>query len=200
MIAIIDYGMGNLRSVQKALENSGASACIVASPQDILKADKLVLPGVGAMKPAMDRLEALKLVEPIKAFVASKKPFLGICLGFQLLADSSTEGGLIKGLGILPATVERFPDTVKVPQMGWNQLNVVQKNCPMYKGIENGAYVYFCHSYYVKPKDPSVNATLTDYGMPYSSSVCAGNVWAAQFHPEKSQAVGLAILRNFVNL
>jgi glutamine amidotransferase len=200
MIAIIDYGMGNLRSVQKALESAGASARIVASPDEIRQADKLVLPGVGAMKPAMDRLQELKLIESIKAFVASKKPFLGICLGFQLLADSSTEGGLIKGLGILPGVVERFPDTVKVPQMGWNQLRVVQKDCPMYKGINDGAYVYFCHSYYVKPMDPSVNATLTDYGIAYSSSVCADNVWAAQFHPEKSQAVGLAILRNFAKL
>jgi len=200
MIAIIDYGMGNLRSVQKALESTGASARIVTSFQEIGQADKLVLPGVGAMKPAMDRLQELKLIGPIRDFVASKKPFLGICLGFQLLADSSTEGGLIKGLGILPGVVERFADTVKVPQMGWNQLRVVQKDCPMYKGIKDGAYVYFCHSYYVKPKDPSVNATLTDYGITYSSSVCVGNVWAAQFHPEKSQAVGLAILRNFAEL
>ncbi len=200
MIAIIDYGMGNLRSVQKALESAGTSARIVTSAQEILLAEKLVLPGVGAMKPAMDRLQELDLIEPIKAFVASRKPFLGICLGFQLLADSSTEGGLVKGLGILPGTVERFPDTVKVPQMGWNQLRIVQKDCPMYKGIDDGAYVYFCHSYYVKPKDPSANATLTDYGISYSSSVCAGNVWAAQFHPEKSQSIGLAILRNFTNL
>ncbi len=200
MIAIVDYGMGNLCSVQKALESAGASACIVTSAKEISKAEKLVLPGVGAMKPAMDRLCELKLVDPIKAFAASKKPFLGICLGFQLLMDSSTEGGLIEGLGILPGTVERFSKTVKAPQMGWNQLNVVQKNCPMYQGIENGAHVYFCHSYYVKPKDPSQTATLTDYGICYSSSVCAGNVWAAQFHPEKSQSVGLAILRNFVNL
>ena len=199
MIAIIDYGMGNLRSVQKALESAGASACIVTSAEEIRHADKLVLPGVGAMKPAMERLEALKLVEPIKAFVASKKPFLGICLGFQLLADSSTEGGLIKGLGILPGTVERFSSALKVPQMGWNQLKIVQKDAAMYRGIQDGAYVYFCHSYYVKPRNPSVNATLTDYGIEYCSSVCAGNVWGAQFHPEKSQTVGLAILRNFVN-
>jgi glutamine amidotransferase len=200
MIAIIDYGMGNLRSVQKALESAGASARIVTSPDEILQADKLVLPGVGAMKPAMDRLQELKLVEPIKAFVASKKPFLGICLGFQLLADSSTEGGLIPGLGILPGTVERFPNTVKVPQMGWNQLRRAQKNCPMYKGVDDGVNVYFCHSYYVRPKDAAVTATLTDYGIAYTSSVCVDNVWGAQFHPEKSQAVGLAILRNFVSL
>jgi len=200
MIAIIDYGMGNLRSVQKALESAGASARIVASPREIAQADKLVLPGVGAMKPAMDRLQELALIEPIKVFVASKKPFLGICLGFQLLADSSTEGGLVKGLGLLPGVVERFPDTVKVPQMGWNQLRLVQKDCPMYKGINDGAHVYFCHSYYVKPKDPSVNATLTDHGITYSSSVCTDNIWAVQFHPEKSQAVGLVLLRNFATL
>lgn len=200
MIAIIDYGMGNLRSVQKALESAGAEARIVTSADEIGRADKLVLPGVGAMRPAMDRLEELKLPDPIRAFVKSGKPFLGICLGFQLLADSSTEGGLVKGLGILPGTVERFPDSVKVPQMGWNQIRLVRKDAPMYKGVNDGAYVYFCHSYYVKPRDPSVNATLTDHGVTYSSSVCAGNIWAAQFHPEKSQSVGLAILRNFAAL
>jgi glutamine amidotransferase len=199
MIAIIDYGMGNLRSVQKALEHAGAATSIVTSKDDILRADKLVLPGVGAMKPAMDKLQELGLIEPIKAFIKTGKPFLGICLGYQLLFDSSTEGGDIKGLGILPGTVERFPSTVKVPQMGWNQLSISQKNSPMFKGIENGVSVYFCHSYYVKPKDPAIAATMTEHGLTYASSVCAGNIWGVQFHPEKSQATGLKLLENFVS-
>ena len=198
MIAIIDYGMGNLRSVAKALESAGATTRIVTSPADIKKADKLVLPGVGAMKPAMDRLKELKLIEPIQDYIVAGKPFLGICLGFQLLFESSTEGGLIEGLGVLTGTVERFADTVKVPQMGWNRLRIEQKDSRMYAGIDDGAYVYFCHSYYVKPANPQVIATTTAYGISYASSVCAGNIWGVQFHPEKSQAVGAAILRNFV--
>lgn len=199
MIAVIDYGMGNLRSVQKALEHAGATASIVTSKEEILKADKLVLPGVGAMKPAMERLQELELIDPIKSFIVTGKPFLGICLGYQLLFDSSTEGGQVKGLGILPGTVERFASSVKVPQMGWNQLSIVQKNAVMFNGIADGAYVYFCHSYYVMPKDPAVIATTTDYGLIYASSVCAGNIWGVQFHPEKSQSVGLKLLENFVS-
>lgn len=198
MIAIIDYGMGNLRSVQKALEKAGACARIVSGPEDILKAEKLVLPGVGAMKPAMDRLNELGLIAPIKTYLQSGKPFLGICLGFQLLFDTSTEGGVVQGLGILRGTVERFPDTVKVPQMGWNQLQVTQKSCPMYAALPEGASVYFCHSFYVKPLDPSISATMTTHGVIYTSSVCTQNIWGVQFHPEKSQTVGLSILRNFV--
>ncbi len=197
MIAIIDYGIGNLRSVQKALEASGAQTRLVTSPADVAAADKLVLPGVGAIRPAMDRLEELGLVEAIKAFTASGKPFLGICLGLQLLFDTSSEGGMVKGLGILRGTVERFPDAVKVPQMGWNSLHIARRDGPMYRGVVEGAFVYFCHSYYVRPRDASVQATLTDYGLTYVSSVCAGNVWGVQFHPEKSQEVGLKILENF---
>ena len=197
MIAIIDYGMGNLRSVQKALEASGARTRLVTSPADAAAADKLVLPGVGAIRPAMDRLEELGLVEAIRAFTASGKPFLGICLGLQLLFDTSSEGGMVKGLGILRGTVERFPDAVKVPQMGWNSLHIARRDSPMYRGVEEGAFVYFCHSYYVRPWDASVQATLTDYGVTYASSVCAGNVWGVQFHPEKSQEAGLKILENF---
>ncbi len=198
MIAIIDYGMGNLRSVQKALESAGASARIVTSADDVVNASKLVLPGVGAMKPAIDKLEELGLIAPIKSFVASGKPFLGICLGFQLLFDSSTEGGDVKGLGIVPGTVERFPITVKAPQMGWNQLEIVKKDCAMFNGIKDGAFVYFCHSYYTAPKDKAAVSTTTEYGLTFASSVCKGNVWGVQFHPEKSQAVGLRMLENFV--
>ena len=198
MIGIVDYGMGNLRSVQKALENVGASTRIVTRLCDFEEVDKLVLPGVGAMKPAMEKLEELRFVDVIRSFVGAGRPFLGICLGFQLLFDVSREGGDVKGLGILHGSVERFPDTLKVPQMGWNQLRILQADCPMYKGVRDGAYVYFAHSYYVKPAELKAAATLTDYGFPYTSSVCQGKVWGAQFHPEKSQAVGLRILENFV--
>jgi glutamine amidotransferase len=198
MIAIIDYGMGNLRSVQKALESVGADARIVKTPQDVTKADKLVLPGVGACKPAMARLVELKLTDPIKEFVSSGKPFLGICLGYQLLFDSCTEGGFVKTLGIIPGTVERFPGTVKVPQMGWNSLQVTTNGRPMFAGVEDGEFVYFCHSYFTKPVDEKIAASWTDYGLRYASSVRMGKVWGVQFHPEKSQTVGLAILKNFI--
>ena len=200
MIAIIDYGMGNLRSVEKALEAAGGSASIVSRPEDILKADKLVLPGVGAIKPAMDRLKELCLVDPIKAYVDSGKPFLGICLGFQLLFESSTEGGDVKGLGILPGTVERFESSVKVPQMGWNTIQITPNGQPMFKGVSDGSFVYFCHSYFVNPKAKGMTATFTDYGIKYTSSICCKNIWGTQFHPEKSQTVGLAILKNFESL
>jgi imidazole glycerol-phosphate synthase subunit HisH len=201
MIAIIDYEMGNLRSVQKALEKSGAKDVrVTADPAVIAAAAKIVLPGVGAVKPAMARLDELGLSSLVKEQVASSKPFLGICLGFQLLFDASTEGGLVKTLGILPGTVERFPDTVKVPQMGWNSLRITQPGCMMYRGIKDLSFVYFCHSYYCKPKDRQATATETDYGLTYTSSVCYKNIWGVQFRPEKSQNVGLATLSNFVSL
>lgn len=190
-----------MRSVEKALERVGApEVCVTSDPGRIAAAEKLVLPGVGAIRPAMDRLNELALPSVIKAQVTAGKPFLGICLGFQLLFETSTEGGSSEALGILAGTVERFPDTVKVPQMGWNALRLVQKGCPMYRGINDGAFVYFCHSYYGRPLDPAVTATVTEYGFDYTSSVCRGNVWGVQFHPEKSQTVGLAILKNFVSL
>jgi glutamine amidotransferase len=203
MIAIIDYGMGNLRSVQKAIAAAYPSkkkpeVRIVTSPEDIAAADKLVLPGVGAMRPAMERLRELGLVDPVRTFISSGRYFLGICLGYQLLFEASTEGGEVKGLGILAGKVKRFPSSVKVPQMGWNQIHLVQHDCPMYRDLSRAAFVYFCHSYYVEPQDMMVTATLTEYGLKYASSVVAGNIWGVQFHPEKSQAAGLQILRNFV--
>lgn len=201
MIAIIDYGMGNLRSVQKALEKAGAyDARVTADPSIIASAAKVVLPGVGAIRPAMERLEELAIPAVIKAQIKAGKPFLGICLGFQLLFETSTEGGRVKGLGILPGIVDRFPDSVKVPQMGWNSIRIVQDNCPMYRGVKDGSFVYFCHSYYGRPQEPAVSATITDYGLEYTSSVCWKNIWGAQFHPEKSQEVGLRILKNFVEV
>jgi glutamine amidotransferase len=198
MIAIIDYGMGNLRSVQKALEVSGGVTCITSDPGVIGAAEKIVLPGVGAVRPAMQRLNELGLVEVLRAQTAAGKPFLGICLGFQLLFDSSGEGGDIKALGILSGKVERFPDGVKIPQMGWNSLRPVQPGCPMFQGIDAGSFVYFCHSYYALPAQASVVSSQTEYGIIYASSVCVKNIWGVQFHPEKSQTAGLTILKNFV--
>jgi imidazole glycerol-phosphate synthase subunit HisH len=200
MIAIIDYGMGNLRSVQKALEAAGGAARIVSRPEDIRSAQKLVLPGVGAIRPAMERLGELGLIDPIKDFASSGKPFLGICLGFQLFFESSSEGGDVRGLGILKGRVERFSETVKVPQMGWNTLQATPQGQKMFQGLSADPFVYLCHSYFVIPKDETIVAAFTDYGVRYASAIVSGNIWGAQFHPEKSQSTGLAILRNFIVL
>ncbi len=196
MIAIIDYGMGNLRSVQKALENVGAQAVITSDKNVIAKAGKVVLPGVGAIKPAMDKLNELGLVDTIKDVIKSRRPFLGICLGLQLLFDESNEGGRVAGLGILSGKVDRFR-SLKVPHMGWNQLRIRDPKNPMYRSIPDGTNVYFCHSYFVVPKDEQAAATTTAYGADFVSSVCRDNVWGVQFHPEKSQKAGLQILKNF---
>lgn len=200
MIAIIDYGMGNLRSVQKAVERTGAKTAITQRAVDILDAKGVILPGVGAMQPAMEKLQALNLVEAIRQTVNSDKPFLGICLGFQLLFEKSSEGGDVKGLGVLPGTVERFKPSLKVPHMGWNQIEVNNPLCPLFNRIKNGTNVYFCHSYYVKPKDTSVVAAETGYGVTFASAIHRGNLFGVQFHPEKSQNVGLQILTNFSKL
>ena len=202
MIAIVDYGMGNLRSVQKALEHVGAKdAKITHTPADILNAQKIVLPGVGAMQPAMQKLNELGLVGIIRKVTAEGKPFLGICLGLQLLFEQSSEGGFVEGLKILQGSVERFDSTaLPVPHMGWNQINITPNGSGLCAGLSNGDNVYFCHSYYVKPKDTAINATTTHYGIDYASAVVSKNIWGVQFHPEKSQQVGLTILRNFVNL
>lgn len=199
MIAIIDYGMGNLRSVQKALEEVGADAKITESASDFKKAKKIVLPGVGAMKPAMEKLQSLGLIEPIRETIAQDKPFLGICLGFQLLFEKSNEGGEVAGLGILKGNVERLTQ-LKVPHMGWNQINFRQPTCPLFKGIDQASYVYFCHSYVVKPKDIHVVAATTDYGDDFASCVYTNNLFGVQFHPEKSQTIGLKILKNFTEV
>lgn len=203
MIAIVDYGMGNLRSVQKALERVGGQTQITHAAAVILKADKVVLPGVGAMAPAMQKLQELGLVDVLRRVIKEGKPFLGICLGLQLLFDKSAEGGYVQGLKILPGTVEKFPvglQVPKVPHMGWNQIRIQPSGEAMLKGINSGENVYFCHSYYVKPKDISMIASTTNYGMDYASAIGSGNIWGVQFHPEKSQTVGLQILKNFVQL
>ena len=198
MIAIIDYGMGNLRSVQKAFEKVGAKVRITQDAQEIKTSDKIVLPGVGAIEPAINKLKELGLIEVIQKSVDQQKPFLGICLGFQLLFEKSDEGGDVKGLGIWPGQVKRFT-SLKVPHMGWNQLEIKKQDCPLFEGIHDQANVYFCHSYYVIPKDKTAAATVTDYGVTFVSSGWKNNIFGVQFHPEKSQKAGARFLRNFLS-
>jgi imidazole glycerol-phosphate synthase subunit HisH len=199
MIAIIDYGMGNLRSVLKAFEAVGAKAQVTHKAGDISKADKVVLPGVGAMGPAIQKLQELKLTDTIRQVIKDGKPFLGICLGMQLLFERSSEGGSSEGLKILEGSVERFT-ALKVPHMGWNQIKVQAGGKQIFQGISSGENVYFCHSYFVKPKNASIAAGITDYGIDFVSAVVRDNVWGVQFHPEKSQKAGLQILKNFAQL
>jgi glutamine amidotransferase len=198
MIAIIDYGMGNLRSVQKAFETVGHKALVTRDPRVIAEASRIVLPGVGAFADCMANLERYGLTDPIRKAIDSGKPFLGICLGLQLLFTESEEFGLHKGLDVLPGRVKKFlfGDRLKVPHMGWNGV-VKQRAAPPLQGIASGEHFYFVHSYYVEPEDRSVVATTTDYGVPFASSVWRDNIFACQFHPEKSQAAGLRLIKNF---
>jgi len=201
MIAIVDYGMGNLRSVQKAIEKIGHEAQIVSSPAQIRAADRLILPGVGAFRDAIHELERLELVEPIRAHIRADKPFLGICLGLQMLFDVSYEDGAWPGLGVVPGDVVRFPPLaeLKVPHMGWNTLEPCGQ-VRLLEGLPADASVYFVHSYYVVPTDPTVIAARTNYGVQFTSMVARGNMYATQFHPEKSQKVGLKLLSNFASI
>ncbi|HXT60042.1 MAG TPA: imidazole glycerol phosphate synthase subunit HisH [Pirellulales bacterium] len=201
MIAIIDYGMGNLRSVQKGFEKVGRQATITNDPAVIRDAAKVVLPGVGAFGDCMQELRRRELVGPIRSAIDSGKPFLGICLGLQLLFDVGWEGGRHEGLGVLPGEVVRFevPPEYKVPHMGWNQL-AIRRRAPLLEGLEEGAHVYFVHSYYVVPRDRDVIAAETSYPQPFTSMIWRDNLFATQFHPEKSQADGLRMLRNFAEL
>ena len=196
MIAIIDYGMGNLRSVHKAFEAVGAEAQVTCKIEDILRADKVVLPGVGAMGPAMQKLHELELIDAIHHVIKDGRPFLGICLGLQLLFEASSEGGDTEGLKVLKGKVERFTD-LKVPHMGWNQVKIQPAGDVMFKGLSSGENMYFCHSYFVKPKDAAIAASITNYGLDFVSAIAHDNVWGVQFHPEKSQKCGLQILKNF---
>ncbi len=201
MIALIDYGMGNLRSVEKALALVGADVRIVTGPQEVRAATALVLPGVGAFGDCMKNLDRQGLVEPLREFVKSGKPFLGICLGFQGLFDSSEEAPGVAGLRVFPGTVPRFvANGLKVPHMGWNRLSVKRRDCPLLAEVEDGSFVYFVHSYYCRPAGADVVCGTTDYGVEFCSMLWSGNVFATQFHPEKSQAVGLKMLENFVKL
>lgn len=198
MIAVVDYGMGNLRSVQKGLERVGFDARVTREPKAILSARGVVLPGVGAFNACMENLKRFGLVEPIREVVRAERPFLGICLGFQLLFSESEEFGPVKGLGLLAGKVVGFrPDNgLKVPHMGWNRIEK-KRESPFLEGIADGAYVYFVHSYYVVPGDSSIVATTTDYGVSFVSSIATDRLFACQFHPEKSQEIGLRILANF---
>jgi glutamine amidotransferase len=199
-IVIVDYGMANLRSVQKAFEKVGHSATITGEPEQVAHANKLVLPGVGAFRDAIARLRETGLAEPIMAHVRAGKPFFGICLGLQLLFTTSHEDGLYAGLDLFPGEVVRFGNVpgLKVPHMGWNQVRV-RKPAPFLESLDN-ASVYFVHSYYVAPKDSRLVAAETDYPTPFTSAIWTDNVFATQFHPEKSQKVGLTMLQRFAEL
>ncbi|NLF31188.1 MAG: imidazole glycerol phosphate synthase subunit HisH [Planctomycetes bacterium] len=205
MIAVIDYGMGNLRSVAKAVERVGGRARIVSEPEAVLAAEKIILPGVGAFGDAMAHLRERNLVDAIRQVIAEDRPVLGICLGLQLLFDVGWEDGRHEGLGILGGKVIHFdfaglPEAaaLSVPHMGWNTLGW-DRSDPMLDGVEPGSYVYFVHSYHVVPDDPAIEATRTDYGYRFTSSIRRGNLFACQFHPEKSQRVGLRMVENFVS-
>jgi glutamine amidotransferase len=198
MIAIIDYGMGNLRSVQKGFERVGFQAEVTREVSKIASARGVVLPGVGAFQACMENLRRFELIEPIRRVVHEQKPFLGICLGFQLLFAESEEFGLQQGLDLFPGRVVGFHpgNSLKVPHMGWNRIEKKQ-DTPFLDGLTNGDYVYFVHSFYVVPEDSSLVATTTEYGSPFVSSIATERLFACQFHPEKSQELGLRILTNF---
>jgi glutamine amidotransferase len=202
MIAIIDYGMGNIHSVQKALQLSGASTLVTNKPEEISSCEKIVLPGVGAFADAMSELKKQGLIAVLKNEIKNKKPFLGICLGLQLLFTESEEAKGASGLGLLKGKVRKFQQKqgFKIPHMGWNQLKVIKTACPLLKGIADNSYVYFCHSYYPQNQDKEVTAASTDYAGDFTSVIWKDNVYGAQFHPEKSQEAGLKMLKNFVEL
>ncbi|MGH7897138.1 MAG: imidazole glycerol phosphate synthase subunit HisH [Candidatus Binatia bacterium] len=201
MIAIIDYGMGNLRSVEKGIARTGFPTVVTSDAKVIHGARGVVLPGVGAFGACMENLRSRGLIEPIRSLVGSGKPFLGICLGLQLLFEESEEFGPIRGLGILPGRVVRFGEAAlggrKIPQIGWNSLRIRRPVAEL-EGIDQGAYVYFVHSYYVVPAEDDLTVASSEYGVEFTAAIARQNVFACQFHPEKSQTVGLKILENFV--
>ena len=201
MIAIIDYDAGNLKSVEKALQSLGEDVLVTRDRQELLSADKVILPGVGNFGDAMEKLEGFGLVNVIQDVIRQGKPFLGICLGLQLLFERSEEAPGVKGLGILKGEILRIPDGdgLKVPHIGWNSLKL-QNQGRLFAGLEEEPYVYFVHSYYLKAADPQIVKAVTEYGVPIDASVEQGNVYACQFQPEKSSRTGLAILKNFAEL
>lgn len=216
MIAIIDYGMGNIHSVEKALASMGADTMVTNKAEVVKTSDKVVLPGVGAFSDAISELERQNLIFVLKEHIKNKKSFLGICLGMQLLFEVSEEGNESKGLAILKGMVKKFEAKIapKVPHMGWNQLKISatkrggsannfggkNKTCPLLKDLPDNSYVYFCHSYYPKPNNENIIAAATDYGIDFASVIWQDNIYGVQFHPEKSQNIGLKIIENFVNL
>jgi glutamine amidotransferase len=203
VIALLDYGSGNLRSVHKALLKVGANVRVAQRPAEIGDARAMVLPGVGAFDDCINALRRQELLAAIHEFIRSGRPFLGICVGYQALFDGSDEfNSRAAGLGVFSGRVVRFAERpgLKIPQIGWNQLELVRPDCPLYRGIADGSYVYFVHSFHPQPEDAGLIATRTDYGGTFASSVWRDHVFATQFHPEKSQEVGLKLLENFVAL
>lgn len=201
MIAILDYGMGNLRSVSKAFERVGANCQITRDPEILLQADKLVVPGVGAFRDCMEALQSFGLVEAIRQFIQSGRYYLGLCLGMQILMDESEEGSGVPGLGMISGKVLKFPADLglKIPHMGWNSIHF-EKKAKLFQGLAQDSYVYFVHSYYVAPDLAQLVAATTDYGLKFASSLQHDNILATQFHPEKSQKVGVQIIKNFCDL
>ena len=200
MIAVVDYDAGNVKSVEKAIEKLGAKHILTSDPAEIAKADAVILPGVGNFGDCVSKLKERGLDASLKEYAASGKPFLGICVGLQLLFDESEESPGVKGLSILPGKIKRFPGSadLKVPQIGWN--DIVESKGRLLEGINKETYFYFVHSYYLECEDPSIVTSRTEYGITYDSSVEKGNVFATQFHPEKSSDAGLKVLSNFLNI
>ncbi len=200
MIAVVDYDAGNVKSVEKAIEKLGAKHILTSDPAEIAKADAVILPGVGNFGDCVSKLKERGLDVALKEYAASGKPFLGICVGLQLLFDESEESPGVKGLGILPGKIKRFPGSadLKVPQIGWN--DIVESKGRLLEGINKETYFYFVHSYYLECEDPSIVTSRTEYGITYDSSVEKGNVFATQFHPEKSSDAGLKVLSNFLKI
>lgn len=202
VIALLDYGSGNLRSVHKALLKVGADVRITRTAEEMAGADAAVLPGVGAFDDCINAMRKQEILEASKRFIAEGKPFLGICVGYQALFERSEEfNSCAAGLGVFKGSVVRFSEKsgLKVPQIGWNELEDINPKCPLFRDIGNGSYVYFVHSFFPKPQDSSIVATRTNYGETFASSVWRDNVFATQFHPEKSQKIGLLLLKNFVD-
>jgi imidazole glycerol phosphate synthase glutamine amidotransferase subunit len=199
VIAIVDYGMGNLRSVVNAFKRLGAHVVITQDRETIAASDAIVLPGVGAFGKCVENLKGLQLFDFIKEIILQEKLYLGICLGMQILFEESEEAPSVKGMGIIKGKVPRFTGHVKVPHMGWNSIEIA-KTHPIFEGIKGGSHFYFVHSFFCQPEEQGVTATTTNYGIEFASSVQIGNVFACQFHPEKSQSIGLQLLRNFIRL
>ncbi len=198
-IGIVDYGAGNLRSVAKALEHCGAQVQMITTPSAFNEFDKIILPGVGAFGQAMSALNALGMKDALMAYIDSGRPFLGICLGMQVLFSGSEESPGIAGLDVFPGEVKRFPRTLKVPHLGWNQVQI-ESQSPLFKNLPDQAFFYFAHSYYAAPRESTCIRASTEYGDSYTVAIARENIFGIQFHPEKSQRNGLVLLQNYVDL
>jgi glutamine amidotransferase len=202
MIALVDYGAGNVRSVQKALIAAGGDAQLVSAPEKVMRADAVVLPGVGAFDDCINAMQRQELLESIREFITSGRPFLGICVGYQALFEKSEEfNSSSSGMGIFQGKVVRFSgEEIKIPQIGWNKVNIQRPECPIFRGIATSSHFYFVHSYFPEPRDSSIVASRTTYGVEFCSAIWDGNIFATQFHPEKSQKAGITLLANFINI